>query len=189
MSDMYPKYQQFAEQMLRTYHHDHPRVLKTDCYNEARTEFPILPTPDTAPRWLYIDIDNEIISEAKEKYPHLIIRHQDIRCLELENSSVDIIMDFSTIDHIPDYQVALNEYKRVLVKNGRLLVIVWLDDEARHTPSLTDAGQFYFGKKEFISELMERFLVLIKHEYSGVIGGDGTLTRFVCENISQGVSE
>lgn len=183
MSDMYPKYQEFAKQILQNYHHDNPRVLKTDCYNEAHTDYPILPSPNAAPRWLYVDIDNDIISAARDRYPHLIISSQDIRKLELEDSSVDIVMDFSTIDHVPDYQVALDEYKRVLVKNGRILVVVWLDDELRHVPSPRDAGQYYFPKKEFVSELMDRFLLLIKHEYTGVIGGDGTLTKFVCENL------
>lgn len=183
MSDIYPQYQEFARNILMSYHKDDPRVLKTDCHNEARTDYPILPEPSQVMRWTYVDINGEIIAEARKKYPHIIISNQDIRYMSFSDDTIDIVMDFSTIDHIPDYQKALDEYKRVLTKRGRLLVVVWLDDEARHVSFPNDAGQYYFAKGEFAQELNRRFLIHVKTEYDNVVGGNGILTKFICEKI------
>jgi SAM-dependent methyltransferase len=49
------------------------------------------------------------------------IRHENLCALTLPNSSMDFVLSFDVLEHVPDYQAACREMARVLKPGGRLL--------------------------------------------------------------------
>jgi SAM-dependent methyltransferase len=58
-----------------------------------------------------------------QSYEHgtLIIRHEDLLNLSVEDSSLDLIMHFDVLEHVPDHRRALAECHRVLRAGGKML--------------------------------------------------------------------
>lgn len=52
------------------------------------------------------------------------VRHEDITQLSFEDHSLEAILCFDVLEHVPDYRKALSEFHRVLVKGGQLLISV-----------------------------------------------------------------
>lgn len=71
-----------------------------------------------------VDIDVVSIKKAQEKYKlkNLHFQHGDVTKLRFENNTFDIIVCFETIEHVIDYNEALKEIKRVLKKDGILIM-------------------------------------------------------------------
>lgn len=58
------------------------------------------------------------------------VRHEDVTALTLETGSVDALLSFEVLEHVPDYAAALREFLRVLRPGGALLLTVpFLDEE------------------------------------------------------------
>jgi SAM-dependent methyltransferase len=110
-----------------------PKVLKTDACNESHENLPIpggiaLNLPKKA-SVVIVEWDADVIQAAKEKHPELDLRQGDICNLGgLASDAFDVVLDLSTLDHIQPKEVkkALDSYRRVLKKNGTLLVIFWV---------------------------------------------------------------
>ncbi|MCD6483310.1 MAG: class I SAM-dependent methyltransferase [Candidatus Aenigmarchaeota archaeon] len=84
---------------------------------------------------LYIDIEKKLVRYAKEvliteKIDDAILLNGDIRTLPLKNNSLDIIVDFSTTDHLNDrdFLKTISEVYRVL-KNGGVYIIYHLNKD------------------------------------------------------------
>ena len=81
--------------------------------------------------WEYcgIDISEEIINKAKSltKNKQFNFLFSDIRRLEYNNNSFDLVFDFSTIDHVLESELeqVIKEYYRVLKPGGKVLIIFW----------------------------------------------------------------
>ena len=68
-----------------------------------------------------IDLDENIISIAQEKYPHLKFSVQDALKLKFEDNYFDFIVGFEIIEHVnPD--TLLKEIYRVLKPGGKLIL-------------------------------------------------------------------
>jgi len=126
-------------------------ILKTDAYNEAHVS-------GLAPKGCHIiDIDKDVVDKATSRgYPSRI---GDIRKLEFKDNSLKAILDLSTIDHIEEYILALNEYERVLEFGGKLAIVVWLAPRSE-----TFGTQICFDKEGFIRELKERFKIVYQQK-------------------------
>lgn len=71
-----------------------------------------------------IDIDERMIDIAKKRNKNKTIRFdvQDASKLNYPDDYFDAIFDFGVIHHIPDWEESLNEIRRVLKKNGELIL-------------------------------------------------------------------
>lgn len=150
-----------------------PFVLKTDCWNEVY-EVPIAPLLQNV---FCLELNDTVLDKAHRKFPKLRIRKGDIRKIPCENESVDVLIDTSTIDHIEDYQKALDEYQRVLKQNGEALIGVWLAKEAGQHPSKYGGTQYFFKEDSFIDDISQRFGIVSRTQHPEVIG-DGMLNIF-----------
>jgi SAM-dependent methyltransferase len=163
-------------------------VLKTDANNEAfgnvlKPDFhirPIIPLISDLCRVSCIDIDEAVVEKAKETFPFIDIRTGDVRSLPYGNASFHVLIDLSTIDHVWEYQQALDEYVRVLIPNGLLLLVVWLDSH-EHAANC----QCWFKDKEFIGALNDRFRIISMVSYDHVHGKptEGRLVKFICKKV------
>jgi 2-polyprenyl-3-methyl-5-hydroxy-6-metoxy-1,4-benzoquinol methylase len=105
-----------------------------------------------------IDISEESIYYAKRKYHrnNLMYIEASITQLPIENSSVDVVVSFETIEHVPeDMQRAfLREIKRVLKPDG--ILIISTPDKLYYSDIPNVKGDFHI--KEFYEEEFNRFL-------------------------------
>lgn len=100
-------------------------VLKTDLYDEYRTQglFPVL--AQRFERICGIDIDPEVVKRAAERNPGLEALVADVRSIPLPGSSLDAVVSNSTLDHFDGpapVAIALAEIRRVLRPGGSLVV-------------------------------------------------------------------
>jgi len=71
-----------------------------------------------------IDNSEETIKYAKRTYPHPKVEYSvgDALDLKLPGNSIDVVVSFETIEHVPDHRRFLGEVKRVLKKDGLLII-------------------------------------------------------------------
>lgn len=55
------------------------------------------------------------------------VRHEDVTRLGLPTRSVDRVLSFDVLEHVPDFRAALREFRRVLAPGGRLVMTVPFD--------------------------------------------------------------
>lgn len=172
--DIRQQYYNIAKKQVEDYS---PIILKTDSWNEAENAFPII-----FPNTYYIEIDPEIVKKARERYPDIShkILQGDIRKLPFSDLLFDLIFDFSTIDHIPDYEVALKEYKRVLKGSGKLVLVAWVSNENRQVQETPGASwtQYYFKRDEFENAVYDIFHVADKEVL--IDRGNDKLIKYIC---------
>ena len=116
------------------------QVLKTDLWDEAVGEglYPALAT--RARRVVGVDISTAVISAATARYPSLEASRADVRNLQFDDGSFDVVVSNSTLDHfesVDAIQTALVELRRVMSKGGTL--IVTLDNAANPILALRGA--------------------------------------------------
>jgi len=61
------------------------------------------------------------------------IRHEDVTDLSFSTGSLDAILTFDVLEHVPKYRRALAEFARTLRRDGLLLMTVPFDLQARKT--------------------------------------------------------
>jgi len=109
---------------------EHLRLLKTDLWNEGiRTQRTVLDDwQDSQQVNLYgIDISPLTCRLAREKNKKINVIQANISGLPFKNSFFDAVLDLSTLDHLPENEIrgVIREYGRVLVKDGRLVLVFW----------------------------------------------------------------
>jgi len=127
-------------QMLANYLQLRKPVLKTDLWNELETGWPI--EADT-----FVEIDPVMVKNAKQKGLNAI--EGNIEKLPVARQSITSLVDFSTLDHIPDPYPALKEYYRVLKSNSssRCLLICWVGEKTAHKMENWQGLQYYFSEQ------------------------------------------
>ena len=105
-------------------------LLKTDLWNEGiRTERTILGEyqENKQLNTYGIDISRLTCLLAREKNEKINIFQGSIGSLPFESGFFDIILDLSTLDHIPESEVSgvIQEYQRVLKKGAILVLVFW----------------------------------------------------------------
>lgn len=109
------------------------RILKTDLFAEAfgLEEF-LFDIPQTEGNVVGIDVSNEIVGRAKRQAgQHGVDASKylccDVRQLPLQESSIDLVISDSTLDHFPSEShilSALKELGRVLRAGGTLILTI-----------------------------------------------------------------
>ena len=155
-------------------------VLKTDLWNESKANLPdrggILAHVN-AKSLFGIDIDHAVVETAVRIWPSVWremdggggwaqpsaeFLEGDIRDLCFADNWFDLILDLSTIDHIPlvDVPKTLDEYERVLVRGGTLYLSTWLVDRDHEVNDPIDGSelrQYCFPRNLFAPILESRF--------------------------------
>jgi len=113
------------------------RILKTDVMNETSEGMPkpggITGNLQTDAAIVSVEIDPSQIEKARAFLGDKVeIKLGDIRHLPCGDGEFDLVLDCSTLDHVPQEQMpmVLDEYKRVLKPGGHASVISW----ASHGP-------------------------------------------------------
>jgi len=96
------KYTALVADVLRL--HNAPRVLRADCYQESQGITALwAQARDTE----YLEIDEAIAAKAKRLIPDMRVTVGDIRQIPWPDNTFDVVLDLSTIDHVPDYRRVL----------------------------------------------------------------------------------
>ncbi len=71
-----------------------------------------------------VDVSKEAVEYAQKKFPapNLEFKQGDATKIPLEDSSVDVVVSFETIEHLKEYVRFVDEVKRVLKPNGVFVV-------------------------------------------------------------------
>lgn len=167
-SDLYKRY---LKEALKFDGKD-KKILKADCSNEYygypffQQEPSHHPNPYLVPWGIaplmeaevsLIDINPEIVAKVKDFTEGMLnVIEGDIREMPYQDESFDVVMDLSTLDHIPfgDTKKALSEYRRVLKKDGDLLLISWTDGDTQHSDA------YYHSYDRIDKEIRELFKIV-----------------------------
>jgi SAM-dependent methyltransferase len=102
-------------------------ALKTDLFDETVTDGIVPVIREAANEVTGIDFSSDVVDRAKRRDPRLTTRAADIRQLPFEDGSFDLVVSFSTIDHLgslEEMQGAVLELARVLSPEGTLVLTV-----------------------------------------------------------------
>lgn len=115
----------------------------------------------TASSVIGIDIDKETVDYAKGKYKdngNIQFQCGSVTSIPLEDKSVDVIVSFETIEHISEHNEMLDEFKRVLKKDG--VVIISTPDKKVYTDDSGEVNKFHVKelyRQEFLDMLQLYF--------------------------------
>jgi ubiquinone/menaquinone biosynthesis C-methylase UbiE len=162
----YQKYQQHAKEAIDLGGH---KVLKTDTWNEIAMNLPIKADA-------YLELDSYRVQRALSSGYNTI--QGDIRQIPFPDGEFGTVIDLSTIDHIPDYEKAIQEYHRVLKNGGIVLIVAWLSTW-RLWPTEANWGgkQYYFKAGEF-RDAVEKYFEIIREQDFPEFTGDKFLYGF-----------
>jgi SAM-dependent methyltransferase len=80
--------------------------------------------PDLAPRYTGVDFSSELIEENRHRYPSAeFFELRDARRLNLSGTTFDLIISVFVLEHCVFPHTALNEWARLLVTGGRLIIL------------------------------------------------------------------
>lgn len=121
-----------------------------------------------------VDIDNDTIVAANLKYKknNLSFRHGSTSAIPLDDNSIDVIVSFETLEHHDEHEIMMHEIKRVLKKDG--LVVISTPDKLHYTDIPKFTNKFHVKelyKDEFISLVSNYFSnvqLLIQQYLDGV---------------------
>lgn len=112
-----------------------------------------------------VDISTEAVEYAKKNYNAKNIEYivGDAASIPLSDGSIDVVVSFETIEHIPQYKKFLQELRRVMKPNGVLIVSTPNDEEY---PEGNEYHVHEFGMDEF-KQLMASNFKNIELYYQG----------------------
>jgi ubiquinone/menaquinone biosynthesis C-methylase UbiE len=126
-----------------------------------------------------IDVDPDMIAKARRRLSHfsserLKVGVGDVTAIDAEDGAFDAVFDFAIIHHVPDWQAAITEIRRVLKPGGRF----YFEEVTRHFLDKWFARTFMehptenrFSGREFINEL-ERQGMQVDSRTTEKHGGD-----------------
>jgi SAM-dependent methyltransferase len=146
------------------------RVIKLDLWNEGieveRTILPYLVKTFPQKEFFAFDISESVVRMAKNKITKEVnLLQADLLHMPFRDSSFDILLDLSTLDHVPDVSSALKEYERVLKDKGILLLIFLTDHVANKEECAKIDNQFYLNVKSMKSMISKRFTILEEYAF------------------------
>ncbi len=123
-------YRRAVERGLERLSNDRAVILKTDLWNEClgapRNVLGRL-AATSQHRLLAVELSHQRCVEARRLVPQVGSVAGSITALPFRSDSVDLLLDLSTIDHVPEAAVsaAIDEYTRVLHRGGVLVLVSW----------------------------------------------------------------
>jgi SAM-dependent methyltransferase len=154
---------------------ENPRILKVDLWNEGvETSRDIL--GGLAQDAVGFDFSKPICRLAKHRLKTSDITQTTCHSLPFACGKFDLVLDLSTIDHIPfkDVDLVFGEYYRVLKPDGLLAVAFWRQNLVTKYFMHKPLDQYYFDKKKVALQL-ENNGFRITHSYD--IGSLLTITE------------
>lgn len=145
---------------------DNPMVLKTDLYNEEQgTPIACGIVGNLKDCMTFgIEFQEARLEAAKKKVPWAASRmtQGDIRDLKFPDQMFDLVIDLSTVDHVPttDLDKVFSEYSRVLRKGGTLLMVVWTDGVFNPEGEWSPDNQYFFDRDTFLPKFEAKFEVI-----------------------------
>ena len=122
----------------------------------------ILAARSRGARFIGVDIDPGSIEHARANFGHYGVEYHAADATRLDfipDASVDLIVSFETIEHVPDYLSLIDEFARVLKPDGRIIASVpnlWVD-ETGEDPNPHHFHAFDWDK--FAAAFEGRFLI------------------------------
>ena len=101
-----------------------------------------------------IDYDATALREARRLEPEARLVHADATCLPLSSASLDLVVSFETIEHVPDARALVFEIGRVLKPGGRLVLST--PNRAFGPPERHTANRFHI--QEFAADELHNLL-------------------------------
>lgn len=152
------------------------RILKTDAMNESHDGMPapggIVGNLETGAEVHLVEVDTGHIAKARKALGRKVhVCWGDIRDLPFEDGEFDLILDMSTLDHVPraDMPGVLDEYKRVLEFGGHLGLVSWATNAAEEYITNFDGSwspgyACYFKFADLLREVRDRFQIVERQE-------------------------
>ena len=114
----------------------------------------------TAAEVVGVDVSQEAVEHARERYRAEGLQFQQADCLDLpfEDDVFDCIVSFETLEHLEAQERLLDEFRRVLAPEGFLLIST--PDKAIYTDKLGNKNEFHpreLYREEFESLLKNVF--------------------------------
>jgi SAM-dependent methyltransferase len=69
-----------------------------------------------------LDYDAQALREVRRLEPNAPLVHAEATCLPLASGSIDLVVSFETLEHVPDARAMVFEIRRVLKPGGRLVL-------------------------------------------------------------------
>lgn len=128
----------------------------------------ILAEKSSCARVIGMDISTEAIAYGREFYKHSKIEFREGNCVatELPSASIDLVVSFETIEHIPDAPAFLREMRRVLKPGGRLIGSTPNQEQLPFTPE-----SFPFHVRHYLPS-----------ELTALLGAEGFAVEHVVSN-------
>lgn len=73
-------------------------------------------------KYFGVDIYDKAIEYAKKNYPHIMFKVASADKLPFKNNAFDLILFYETIEHVENPKDCLKEVKRILKRNGTLIL-------------------------------------------------------------------
>ena len=177
-------------------------LLKTDLWNEGiRTDREVMSGYQDNKRFnLYgIDVSRLTCYSAQEKNKKINIIRGSIRSLPFRDSYFDVVLDLSTLDHVPENEVSgvIQGYKQVLKKDGILILIFWYPSVLQRLVSklgkLTNQDQpiglvqYYFPVSPLKDEVKRDFDILEEFCLGTLLNIHNRVTAPILESLPESV--
>jgi ubiquinone/menaquinone biosynthesis C-methylase UbiE len=157
-------------------------VLKTDAYNE-RVKIPLITELASCERVHLIDICEGTINKAKLYYPLPNVEYiaMDLRNIALPESSLDMILEVSTMNYIPikDHIAIWRKFYWMLKKGGIFVGTPWLAKKEEEGGGI-DITQL-INYNAYWQNLTEHFMPISMECISQLNDREGWLYMFVAE--------
>lgn len=102
-----------------------------------------------------VDYAGEALSEIRARQPRAALLRADATRLPLRSASVDHVVSFETIEHVPDAASLVSEIRRVLKPGGRLILST--PNRAFGPPQRHTANRFHV--REFTADELRALLL------------------------------
>ena len=158
------------------------RALKTDLDNEVNQGYASIPggiIGNVEARWTAIEYDPKVVQKARDRKVNAYLIQGDIRKLQVAPSWFDVVVDLSTLDHIPteDIPLALTGYWRSLSVGGLLILFVWCGESVSF-PEWQPTQQYAHPLAVMRDQL--RALFRIEEQQETIHNGERVLVEFIC---------
>jgi len=115
-----------------------------------------------------IDISEEAVTHASKKYKcnNLFFKKGSVTNIPIENSSIDVVVSFETLEHVYEHEIMLKEIKRVIKSNG--LVIISTPEKSNYRAPNNEKQQFHLKElnfDEFEQLIKSNFINYIKNRF------------------------